>query len=695
MAEQVQASLDQMVAPLRDLLDRHIFTEPEIRLIVSRRRESEYLLRRRVARKADFVRYIDAEMSLEQLRTLRTVKKKRDHRKSQRAKGILDDDDNNGNGDDPENNDNKDKEKDHIGDIHIVQHIHLLFVRLIRKFRSDVSLHLRHAEFCKIVKSWTRLGRVYAEALQIFPRESGIWIEAASHEFFGPNRSVKGARVLLQRALRLNEHNEELWLQYFSLESHYAQTLKGRQRILHPDKEDNDDDDDHHENTVCDNGIIKGNYHGNDYNKIPLVILRNAIIAIPDSVQFRLKFLDACKKFPDTSCLMDYIQHSMRRDFAAEPESWIARAVYEAEKTKQQNDEEEQQHQRPPKTKKARTNNEEEEDVEGNNNKNPVVKVLQEAIDAIPTSEMLIQAFRFAEDYRNELLSPSDDDEEVESSSNNVTVAVEDVDEFIHKIWEKADDMESSDLALEQTHYLLNSGGPEYAENAVKIIKAHCIKPRKIGVTTAPSEAWILWASLVTPIRKQKNILQRALRSISMDTHPHYVTVLLQLFGAQMKMMEHKDDDDDNEVDETSLFDTLQKILLLAPKTVDDVRVVGTGLEFELTDVFTAYISCLNLYHKRLGIQGARSIYEYVLFRSTVTLSNDNEEMVKKFIDRCLQLEQEGLDGNVRVDGNNKKRKHLRKLYDKAVEIFKDTSFEVSYREDRNEKCIFIDSASS
>mgnify|MGYP005684569097 FL=1 len=93
MAEQVQAALDQMVEPLRDLMDRHIFTESEIRLIVNRRRESEYLLRRRAARKADFIRYIDAEMTLERLRSLRTFKKKRDHRKNQRQKDAITSDD--------------------------------------------------------------------------------------------------------------------------------------------------------------------------------------------------------------------------------------------------------------------------------------------------------------------------------------------------------------------------------------------------------------------------------------------------------------------------------------------------------------------------------------------------------------------------------------------------------------------------
>jgi len=106
MAEHVQASLDRMVAPLRDLMDRQIFTEEEIRAVVSRRRESEYLLRRRAARKADFVRYIEAETLLEKLRVLRTARRKRDHRKARRETGLAGDGDADDNDDNNNNNNN-------------------------------------------------------------------------------------------------------------------------------------------------------------------------------------------------------------------------------------------------------------------------------------------------------------------------------------------------------------------------------------------------------------------------------------------------------------------------------------------------------------------------------------------------------------------------------------------------------------
>ena len=74
MADGVQATLDTMVPALRDLLSKGIFSETEIRSIVKRRRQYEYLLRRRQARKADYFRYIDDEVKLERLRSLRNRK---------------------------------------------------------------------------------------------------------------------------------------------------------------------------------------------------------------------------------------------------------------------------------------------------------------------------------------------------------------------------------------------------------------------------------------------------------------------------------------------------------------------------------------------------------------------------------------------------------------------------------------------
>ena len=86
MAEHVQEALDEMVAPLRDLQEREVFSVAEIHAIVARRRDSEYALRHRIPRKADFLRYIQAEMDLERLRKLRVKRLRREQREQRQGR---------------------------------------------------------------------------------------------------------------------------------------------------------------------------------------------------------------------------------------------------------------------------------------------------------------------------------------------------------------------------------------------------------------------------------------------------------------------------------------------------------------------------------------------------------------------------------------------------------------------------------
>jgi len=314
MSEQVQAALDQMIPALRDLMNSGIFSEAEVQAIVTRRRESEYLIRRRVVRKSDYMQYIHAEYNLERLRLLR--KKKLNINKDKVEQG---------------NNcglNDKYISQSTIGDASIIQLIHLLFIRAKYKWRDDLSWHIQHAEFAKEVKSSKMLGVIYAEALQLHPRNAAMWIEAASHEYFGYNidsniisasynKSIDNARVLLQRGLRINPKSEDLWLQLFSLELHYTQKLSG----LDDKKE------------YIDFDYIQGDDYKqplprkcSTHNKVQtiFVVFSNAIVSIPMIVKFRLNFLDLCEKFPHTHLLQNYIMKSIQKDFPNNVDAWIS-----------------------------------------------------------------------------------------------------------------------------------------------------------------------------------------------------------------------------------------------------------------------------------------------------------------------------------------------------------------------------------
>ena len=101
--------------------------QSEIKAIVSRRKESEYLLHRIAPRKSDYKRFIEAERNLEKLRALRKkmvfARYEAKQREKQQNKGE--------NNNDDEGDKGKGKPKSSFGDESIIQYIHLLFIRKI------------------------------------------------------------------------------------------------------------------------------------------------------------------------------------------------------------------------------------------------------------------------------------------------------------------------------------------------------------------------------------------------------------------------------------------------------------------------------------------------------------------------------------------------------------------------------------
>jgi U3 small nucleolar RNA-associated protein 6 len=617
MAEHVQAALDDMVAPLRDLLDRGIFSDAEIKAIVSRRRESEYLLRRRAARKADFLRYIEAEMALEKLRQLRTKKlsnrsdRKREEVVSARAK----------NGGLP------------IGDVHIVQLIHLLFIRVLRKFRSDVALHLQHAAFAKESKSYNKLTTIYTEALQVHPRNVGLWIEAASHEFFGHREgqkvhgggSIQGARVFMQRGLRINARAQDLWIQYFCLELHYLQKLRGRREILQLTTKAEE------ENTLYKDAPI------------PAIVFKNAIKAIPESVSFRMKFLEQCQLFPQTETLECIITESMESDFADKPEAWIARAMYLAGKENQDSE---------PAV--GFTLDAVEDDI-GNQQVrkkqrieepgSPVLNILEQAVDAIPNAEMYLRAIQFAREYIND--------------SNDTTTTA-----FIDKMFKNAitaGKIVNSELILEHSDYLASQ---DKVEAAIQSLKTFSIAESNVAVT--------LQLALLLKMNNEIAEAVSELRKCLALTPVHdsgYMTLLLEVFGAML----------DQGAIRADLESTFKKILLLSP---------NNNPTFEPTfGVGSVAQACLRFLRESEGQGEARVVVNSIVESSTYCDSAVGKTEVElrimvSFFDEALDV--------LQPKTKKEKTQHksfLRRLYGKAIHFFQDCAPDIadSYRSKKDE----------
>ncbi|KAF9179363.1 U3 snoRNP protein [Haplosporangium sp. Z 11] len=200
MADTVQFYMEEMIPEMRDLEQKGIFSKKEITSILKQRQKFEYALKRRIAKKADFLRYIEYEMNLEALR------------KKRRARMVID-------------------TKKSISDYAGPRRIYFIFKRCLIKFKGDISIWLQYINYAKKTGASRTLGRIYAQAIQLHPTNEKLWILAAAWEW-EENANIVAARVLLQRALRLNTTTESLWHEYFRLELVYIAKILARREIL-------------------------------------------------------------------------------------------------------------------------------------------------------------------------------------------------------------------------------------------------------------------------------------------------------------------------------------------------------------------------------------------------------------------------------------------------------------------------------
>lgn len=311
--------------------------QAEIKAIVKKRKEHEFALARRISKKSDFVRYIDYEVKLEQLR-----RKRKDRILAALA----------ATGPDRE----RPVWKRSVSDHSIGRRIHYIYDRALRKFSGDVDLWLQYFTWAESVGASKALSRAYARAIQLHPAKPVFWIRAATWEL-EDNTNVGAARILLQRAIRMNPELIQLWHEYFKLELRYLDKVKRRREILfgkkagigglevaEKAKEDDDESMDEAEDGE-DDGVIKlpggsGDAAGKATaptaeeteasrtpsvteqaffdGAIPKIVYRNAIKAIPKDLAFRMKFVELFRLAELESGVEEVIE-SIRRDFGADP----------------------------------------------------------------------------------------------------------------------------------------------------------------------------------------------------------------------------------------------------------------------------------------------------------------------------------------------------------------------------------------
>jgi U3 small nucleolar RNA-associated protein 6 len=702
MAEQVQAALDKMVGPLADLMDRSIFSQSEIHAIVSRRRNSEYLLRRRVPRKADFIKYIQDELQLEKLRQLRAKKQQaiQQDRLDKAGETAATASTNN------------------LGDPHIVQHIHLLFRRALQRYdREDVSMFLQYADICKELRSFNKLPQIYAQAVQLHPHATGLWIEAASHEFFH-RTSVRSARILMQRALRINPKAADLWWQSFALEFHYIAKMKGRQNLLlghtHHDDDDADADKTNNPQPSAKETDDKEQVDSTLF-AVAKIVYDNAIQAIPNDVSFRLGFLDLCKTFPFTQHMEEYIYQSIQCDFKDAPRAWIARAARLLEQAQQQQQQQSQGEapdkgflQAPKQTDFAKGGEQESESEsteknsdhkDKNNNhrptkkqrtegptiqsisEDPVLAMIQKGLQAVPTTEMYMEVIQFLWMYWERVEEVFSEEETIASTRDRVLV-------FLQNVLKEASSssLYNASLALQHADAYMRVDQLEDGRQVLAQFVEGSLKEKNNAIST---EVWIQLADMTFRVEhsaaEARKVISKALNHTSMNQSAEYLQLLLYLLGAELAMVAEDAKSDKLRAAVTATF---QKILLLASGnrasltsgSTDDESDDENSASCGLTSVEHACFRFLLFAIEAFGpLEGVRRTYQMVLLQSNF-LSQVNFKasrdigLLVSFFDKCLEVEMDHLRKNGQLTKAEKKkgRVNLRQLCKAAVQLFHD-----------------------
>jgi hypothetical protein len=185
MAESVVIKLEEMLPEAAYFIEKGVFSEKEMRSIMSERRVHELALASRSCALRDYLNYINHE--------IKTECERRERYESLKIQKLC------------------------PRDFTVVQRVHSLFTRCLSKFGHDVSVWQKYIEFCTSSGSSGSLSRALMRAIQRHPRVASFRIIAADREL--QLGGLISARKLLMRAIRIKTDNQLLlWQQLFKLE---------------------------------------------------------------------------------------------------------------------------------------------------------------------------------------------------------------------------------------------------------------------------------------------------------------------------------------------------------------------------------------------------------------------------------------------------------------------------------------------
>ena len=494
--------------------------------------------------------------------------------------------------------------------------------------------------------------------------------------------SIKTARVLLQRGLRINRTHPELWLQYFALELHYMQKLRGRKAILEPGGSDDEDD------------------ASNARALLPSqIIFKNAIKAVSADVRFRLRFVEVCRMFPRTAPLEERVMESVARDFGASVPGWVARISYAEEQRRRTLTEEEEDPGDAVGFLAGTEDAEESEEADGAvrrprrkahagqdsdaSGEAPELRLLRDALAAVPTAVMYLEGSRFLQARIQRLLEH--DQNATEGEEEDVAHLLEKGEDargaarrhfrLLEQLYAQADEKEISSVhfTLDRAEHLLRLGQKERANALLSAASESAADARGDGALL-----WLRWADVaLSPVR----VLRQALTRTPMHERRAHSLISQDLMRRLMAQPVSPTVSDE-------LQRLFQKVLLLSrgAEHARPARALGradnegageaAGDEHDRGEPNPAAAFVAYLEHTlRHGTEGdVRSVYTAVLYGSNygATCAGKTEEelaYMRVFFDACLAYE---LDQKKSGKEETKaSRGRLRKLYNAGMEFYR------------------------
>lgn len=228
----------------------------------------------------------------------------------------------------------------------VIARIHTLFRSATRVFKGDHRLWLQYVDFSLRSKSGRAAGKVYAEAIALHPNFVPFWITASSWEYF-TNHNIQAARILLQRANRLNPLSKEILLEYCRLELAYREKVMQRLDVFGVGESDLKDAAVTMDEVPTGSSEPKGALEEvaesqtttTDKKKsnpffsgaIPIAVYQATIKAFPSDLALRMQFSMIVNSFADTKPISDFIYASIEKDFAENPRAlaFVARRPYD------------------------------------------------------------------------------------------------------------------------------------------------------------------------------------------------------------------------------------------------------------------------------------------------------------------------------------------------------------------------------